>query len=275
MKALRFLGVAILACSMLFVSCKKDKQYTITVNSNNTAWGTVTGGGTYAENATATLTATAKEGYKFVQWIDGNTSNPRTITVTADATYTATFAENAGPGPHGEEGITVSFMGNTWEPGFVNYNEYLYYNSDICLYDLWIEEDNYLPSTDGILELDANAEQGFQLNYYKETGYTLETEDGEEVSTGDYAWLSSYYNDPITMSNVNFDATSMIASFTLNASLIDIYAYFAEETSVYENMTIVYNNVQLTEYTGAKGNHAKANKALKGNVVSIKKANIK
>lgn len=137
MKALRFLGVAILACSMLFVSCKKDKQYTITVNSNNTAWGTVTGGGTYAENATATLTATAKEGYKFVQWNDGNTSNPRTITVTADATYTATFAEEGTPGPNppqpGEDGIKVLFNNSTsWDATtFAVSDEYLDYDGSL------------------------------------------------------------------------------------------------------------------------------------------------
>ena len=71
-------------------------QYTLTVASNNTAWGTVTGGGTYNEGATATLTATAATGYRFVQWQDGNTENPRTVTVTANATYVATFADNVG-----------------------------------------------------------------------------------------------------------------------------------------------------------------------------------
>ncbi|MBR3783796.1 MAG: choice-of-anchor J domain-containing protein [Bacteroidales bacterium] len=71
-------------------------QYTLTVVSNNTAWGTVSGGGTYNEGATATLTATAATGYHFVQWQDGNTQNPRTVTVTANATYVATFADNVG-----------------------------------------------------------------------------------------------------------------------------------------------------------------------------------
>lgn len=63
--------------------------YTITVNA--TAGGTVTGGGTYESGKTVTLTATPNTGYRFVKWSDGNTSATRTITVTADATYTATF----------------------------------------------------------------------------------------------------------------------------------------------------------------------------------------
>lgn len=66
--------------------------YTITVNSNDTSMGTVTGGGVYESGTTATLTATAESGYKFVSWNDGNTNTTRTITVSGNATYTATFA---------------------------------------------------------------------------------------------------------------------------------------------------------------------------------------
>ncbi|MBO4752089.1 MAG: T9SS type A sorting domain-containing protein [Bacteroidales bacterium] len=65
--------------------------YTITANSANPAYGTVTGGGEYEEGQTATLNANAAAGYCFVQWQDGNTQNPRYVTVTGDATYTATF----------------------------------------------------------------------------------------------------------------------------------------------------------------------------------------
>lgn len=111
MKALRFLGMVLLACSVLFVSCKKDKQYTITVNANDTTMGTVTGGGVYAANATATLTATANTGYKFVKWQDGNTSNPRDITVTKDETYTATF--EALP-----DGVYVVFGSLRWDGAY-------------------------------------------------------------------------------------------------------------------------------------------------------------
>ena len=68
--------------------------YTITVTSNNTTMGTVTGGGTYTEGSTATLTATAATNCHFVQWNDGDTHAVRTITVTSNATYTATFAYN-------------------------------------------------------------------------------------------------------------------------------------------------------------------------------------
>ena len=67
---------------------QSQKKYTITTVAEN---GVVTGGGVYVEGDYITLTATANEGYKFTQWSDGNTENPRTVTATADVTYTAEF----------------------------------------------------------------------------------------------------------------------------------------------------------------------------------------
>ena len=67
---------------------QSQKKYTITTVAEN---GVVTGGGVYVEGDHVTLKATANEGYKFTQWSDGNTENPRTVTATADVTYTAEF----------------------------------------------------------------------------------------------------------------------------------------------------------------------------------------
>jgi len=66
--------------------------YNISVVSNNTSMGTVSGGGALPYNSTCTITATptANE-YCLLQWSDGNTDNPRTVTVLGDATYQAVF----------------------------------------------------------------------------------------------------------------------------------------------------------------------------------------
>jgi hypothetical protein len=57
--------------------------------------GSVTGGGEYPNGYTATLTATPKNGCTFVGWSDGNTDNPRTVTVSGDAAYIAQFAKSS------------------------------------------------------------------------------------------------------------------------------------------------------------------------------------
>ena len=68
--------------------------YTITTDVSPVGSGTVTGGGTYGYGATVNLVASPSTlAYEFVGWSDGNTDNPRTITVTQDATYTAVFVE--------------------------------------------------------------------------------------------------------------------------------------------------------------------------------------
>ena len=68
--------------------------YAVSVSSNNSALGTVTGTGNYANNSQITLTATPNYGFHFVQWNDGDTTNPRIVTVTHDISYTAYFDTN-------------------------------------------------------------------------------------------------------------------------------------------------------------------------------------
>ena len=67
-------------------------KYNVTVTAEN---GTVEGAGEYEEGKTATLTATANEGYEFVNWTVGeevvSTENPYTFTVTADIALVANF----------------------------------------------------------------------------------------------------------------------------------------------------------------------------------------
>ena len=61
---------------------------TITVTVNDATMGSAT----YTlDGNTAVLTATANEGYEFTGWNDGNTENPRTVTVTSDTAFVAIF----------------------------------------------------------------------------------------------------------------------------------------------------------------------------------------
>ena len=114
----KFLGIAFVACSML-VACGEEKaEYTITANVNDATMGTVTGGGVYEDGATCTLTATPNEGYAFANWSDGVETNPRTITVTANATYTANFV--AVNNDHAD----VAYGNTTWAATFVGCGTY-------------------------------------------------------------------------------------------------------------------------------------------------------
>ncbi len=76
-----------------FTAFFEINHYTVNVVSNNTELGSVTGGGTFDHGTTITISAEViAENHHFAQWQDGDTDNPRTITVTSDITYTAYFA---------------------------------------------------------------------------------------------------------------------------------------------------------------------------------------
>ena len=85
---------------------------TVSVSSNNTSYGTVSGGGTYDVGSSVTITATPKTNYHFVKWSDGNTSASRSVTVKSGTnSYTATFAKDT---------ATVSVSSNNTSYGTVS-----------------------------------------------------------------------------------------------------------------------------------------------------------
>lgn len=92
-------GVNIYAIRVTSESTPQPTTYTVSVSSANTSMGTVSGGGTYEEGATATVTATPKSGYKFTKWSNGSTANPYTFTVTSDVSLTAYFEQSSTPQP--------------------------------------------------------------------------------------------------------------------------------------------------------------------------------
>lgn len=109
----KFFSLMMVAGALLFASCTKEPEkpvtpkYTINVTANDNTMGAVTGGGVYDSASTITITATPNEGYVFVNWNDGNTQNPRTLTVTANANFMANFEEASG--------VKVTFGTETWK----------------------------------------------------------------------------------------------------------------------------------------------------------------
>ena len=73
-----------------------QQQYTITVSADPAIGGTVTGGGTFNYGQNCTLTATANEGYDFVNWTEGgnvvSTEASYSFNVTSNRTLVANFS---------------------------------------------------------------------------------------------------------------------------------------------------------------------------------------
>ena len=98
---LKFGLLACLAAAFVFAGCKKDdddSKFAVTLSANNAEWGTVAGGGEFAEGTEIQIMAIANSGYHFEKWSDDDTNNPRTITVTKNIALIAIFAEGNGGG---------------------------------------------------------------------------------------------------------------------------------------------------------------------------------
>lgn len=70
------------------------ETYTITVRPENPLMGTTYGSGEYTLNQVVTIGATPSPNFYFSGWQDGDMNNPRTIIVTGDAEYIASFSQN-------------------------------------------------------------------------------------------------------------------------------------------------------------------------------------
>ena len=99
-------------------------MYILTVESSDETMGSVEGTGVYAENTSTTISATANSGYRFASWSDGNTLNPRNITVTSNLYIVAMFEANT---------YTITTESNDEEMGTVDGGGEYLYNSEVVL----------------------------------------------------------------------------------------------------------------------------------------------
>lgn len=164
MKTLKIIGLVVLACSLLFVSCKKKKQYNIVVYVNDARMGSATGGGIYDENTTITLEATANTGYEFVQWDDGIIDNIRTVRVTSNATYQAIFVETGvDPEPPQEDGVFVTLGTEQWEAAVFQVDDQSM--PGIIRFWLYPIEDEEYPQFQGWIDISTTGNVNANLYY--------------------------------------------------------------------------------------------------------------
>lgn len=76
---------------MTLVAQWTANKYTITADVASTGGGSVTGGGSYDYSSVVTLTATPSTGWLFDSWSNGAKTQSIKVTVSGNATYTATF----------------------------------------------------------------------------------------------------------------------------------------------------------------------------------------
>lgn len=207
------------------------RQYQISVVSNNATYGTVSGSGTYNTGMQAIITATANEGYHFVQWNDGDTSNPRTFTVTSDTSFTAQFVPN---------NYNLTILCNDHTMGYVTGGGVYPYGTVVTINATPLPHHSFSQWSDGLTDnprtIIVQSDSTITAQFFEHPRYTITVVSDDSVRGTVSGSGTFYVNEEITitataMSGYIFDnwsdgSTDAIHTVTVTGDVI-YTAYFA------------------------------------------------
>jgi len=218
--------------------------YSVSVTSSNAAMGTASGGGNFVHGATTYITATAAYGYRFTQWNDGNTDNPRLITVTQNANYVAQFAINS---------YTVSATANNSALGNVTGGGVYVYNTQTTLtatpfygfyFVQWSDGNTDNPRTITVTS-DLNLVAQFDSIDYLLSATSSNYAAGNVVGGGSYAYLSQVTITAVPMPHYHFvqwsDSSTVnprVVTLTSDTSFVAQFAVDTHSVAVYSEDTV-------------------------------------
>lgn len=241
--------MAIIAGGLICTSC--TKHYIIAVRANNDDWGTVDGGGRFKEGESTTISASPKSDNRFVKWDDGIKDNPRTITVTANVTYTAIFER-----PTSSQTVNVTFKGSEWE-------------------SKGIKGEITMIADKMTWKIAAGSVSVYEFPRIECAAFTTDvgqysdmTTDGYHFQNGIVNFIEYYESDVVQgvdgeihgdwwAKNVDlqvkaFDPNSLMLSGVINATMFNAYEAFTEgvgiENATSTNMIVEINDIMLEPY---------------------------
>ena len=246
-------------------------SYTLTVQSSNPAIGTTSGSGSYNYLTPVNITALPNVGYHFVQWSDGNTTNPRLVSVTANATYTAQFAINSYA-----VGVTSnnSTMGSVSGSGTYNHNSTAtltatpYYGYHFVQ---WQDGNTQNPRTVVVTD-SAQYTAQFDYNSYLVTALSSNVMVGTAIGGGSYNYLSqvaltavpaphyhfSMWNDSVEDNPRTITVTrdtTLTAHFSIDRHTIGVNTANATQGTASGSDTVDYNTAVWITATPNYGYH--------------------
>ena len=250
-------------------------QYTLNISSNDTAMGSVTGGGTYEYLDTVTLRATTTAAHHhFGQWSDGVTDTVRTIIVTSNLSLTAIFAIDMHQVTLTVNDVTYGYVlgdgqypyGSTVDVVALPYNGYYFRGWDNGVTNdtivLTLTQDTsfaafFAPAIVPSLCMVSVENDHNMLMWEKEqtvAGYNIYREGNtsgvyEQIATIPYDSLSTW---------VDTSSRPRTRSYRYRLSAIDVYGHEADLSDIHKTMHLTINqgmgnqwNLVWTEYEGA------------------------
>ena len=241
----------ILLFALLIVfSCEKEELpgYLLAVSAGD--GGSVsTTGGEYAEGKSVVITAIAEEGYQFVNWSNGSTENPITITVNSDQVLSASFEEvryNLTLSCEGDGTVTSEY--NTGSKVVLTANP-----NDGSIFIGWTGD---ITSSSNPIELDISEPKTIQANFEYElceisvslsSGSASQTLIvGNAITTNQYS-LSSTCSD--TTYNASVSGLPVGVSLTITDNLAAISGAAVSSGTFNYSLTVSGSNSSNASYT--------------------------
>ena len=200
--------------------------YSISANSNNTSWGSVTAPTQAEYMRSITLTATAANGCHFAQWNDGETDNPRKVKITQDTTFTAEFAITTS-GSCGDN-LTWSYRNNKLT---ISGSGAMYtYTATTAPWRLLVSDIYSVVIPEGLTDISSNAFNNCQNLTYVIWNAVNCTAPSDEASAPFYA------------------IRTKIRSFTFGESVKKVPAYLCYEMSALTSITLGSNVTNIGKH---------------------------
>ncbi|MBP1645137.1 MAG: hypothetical protein H6Q16_712 [Bacteroidetes bacterium] len=156
--------------------------FTISTQSNNNLFGSVTGGGVYNHLSTATLTAIPNSNSVFLHWNDNDTNRIKNIIVTQDSSFTAYFKKIDTIYLNKEicQGNSYNFFGQTLStPNIYSYTKNIsQYQDSVFILNLIINQLQTTNLTADICQGETYTLNGFNVNTAGLHTQTLQTTKG-------------------------------------------------------------------------------------------------
>ena len=224
-------------------------QYTISVTSEDTTKGTVSGGGTFAYNSDVTIAAIANSGYKFNGWYEGKTfisseSIYKFKMPANDISYEARFVANK---------YTVALTVSPSDGGTVEGDKSYVYGESVTIkatpntgysFEGWYEDNKKLslpnPCTFDMPANDISYEARFKANQYTVRVTSEDTSKGLVSGEGTFAYNSDVAIAAIANSGYKFNgwyegktfiSSESIYKFKMPAKNVTYTAKFANENA--------------------------------------------
>ena len=231
-------------------SNQPSTTYNVTVLASPAAGGEVTGGGSYAEGASCTVTATPAEGYTFVNWAENGTvlsTEPSyTFTVNENHTLVANFTVQS---------YTITLTANPTEGGTLTgggtYNHGQYCTAVATeapgyTFVNWTEDGTEV-STDAsyyfMVEGNRNLVANFTINSYTVTVAANPTEGGTVTGGGTFT-----YGDDCTVSATEADGYTFI-NWTENGSFVSSELTFTFAVEANRNLVANFTTAPQPMHT--------------------------